>query len=288
MTKKKIAAFFTAAALCGALAVGSSMAYLTDHDSVTNKFSVGKVDIVGHEPNYTPDNDGKTNNIVPTQVIKKDPQIENVGKNDAYVYLDVSIPIAKVITVNAAGNRLNGGVAKDTELFSMNNVSKKWTLMYNKRVGDNMVYTYSYNEILAPGKTTDPIFTSLTAANIVEGQLDGKDLNVPVHYYAIQELNTGEGTTIPQKAASAWKKYELQNRARQDRSRLRSLTKAEIMGLQPLMETEMQHRMKTKQIPQMMFRLSRNRMETTLYHKNTLNNSPESHPDCSEKEGKTA
>ena len=102
MTKKKIAAFFTAAALCGALAVGSSMAYLTDHDSVTNKFSVGKVDIVGHEPNYTPDNDGKTNNIVPTQVIKKDPQIENVGKNDAYVYLDVSIPIAKVITVNAA------------------------------------------------------------------------------------------------------------------------------------------------------------------------------------------
>lgn len=49
MTKKKVAAFFTAAALCGALAVGSSMAYLTDHDSVTNKFSVGKVDIVGHE-----------------------------------------------------------------------------------------------------------------------------------------------------------------------------------------------------------------------------------------------
>ena len=83
--------------------------------------------------------------------------------------------------------------------------------MYNKRVGDNMVYTYSYNEILAPGKTTDPVFNSLTAANIIEGQLDGKDLNVPVRYYAIQELNTGEGTTIPQKAASAWKKYELQN-----------------------------------------------------------------------------
>ena len=140
MTKKKVAAFFTAAALCGALAVGSSMAYLTDHDSVTNKFSVGKVDIVGHEPNYTPDNDGKTNNIVPTQVIKKDPQIENVGKNDAYVYLDVSIPIAKVITVNAAGNRLNGGVAKDTELFSMNNVSKKWVSDDKKiQIDDNIM-----------------------------------------------------------------------------------------------------------------------------------------------------
>lgn len=211
MTKKKVVTFFAVSALCGAMAIGSSMAYLTDHDSVTNKFSVGKVDIEGQEPNYTPDPDGKTNNILPTQVIKKDPQIKNVGKNDAYVYIDVSIPIAKVITVNAAGNRLNGGVAKDTELFTQNNVSKKWTLMYNKRVGDNMVYTYSYNEILAPGKTTDPVFNSLTAANIIEGQLDGKDLNVPVRYYAIQELNTGEGTTIPQKAASAWKKYELQN-----------------------------------------------------------------------------
>lgn len=211
MTKQKVVTFFAVSALCGAMAIGSSMAYLTDHDSVTNKFSVGKVDIEGQEPNYTPDPDGKTNNILPTQVIKKDPQIKNVGKNDAYVYIDVSIPIAKVITVDAAGNRLNGGVAKDTELFTQNNVSKKWTLMYNKRVGDNMVYTYSYNEILAPGKTTDPVFNSLTAANIIEGQLDGKDLNVPVRYYAIQELNTGEGTTIPQKAASAWKKYELQN-----------------------------------------------------------------------------
>ena len=27
-------------------------------------------------------------------------------------------------------------------------------------------------------------------------------------------------------------------------------------------------------------------METTLYHKNTFQNSPESHPDCSEKKGK--
>ena len=81
MTKKKVAAFFNSSSTYAAhLAVGSSMAYLTDHDSVTNKFSVGKVDIVGHEPNYTPDNDGKTNNIVPTQVIKKDPQIEKCWK----------------------------------------------------------------------------------------------------------------------------------------------------------------------------------------------------------------
>ena len=178
---------------------------------MTNQFTVGKVDIEGEEPNYTPDPDGKTNDIVPTEVIAKDPQIENVGKNDAYVYMDVSIPIAKVITTDADGNRQNGGVAKDTELFTMNNVSKKWTLMYSRRVDNNMVYVYSYNEILAPGKTTDPLFTSVTFANVVEGQIDEEQFDVPVNFYAIQALNTGDGTSVPEQAADAWQKYVNQN-----------------------------------------------------------------------------
>lgn len=211
MKRKKIAAFLVAGALCAALAAGSTMAYLTDKDDVTNQFTVGKVDIEGEEPNYTPDPDGKTNDIVPTQEIAKDPQIENVGKNDAYVYMDVSIPIAKVITADADGNRLNGGVATDTELFTMNNVSKKWTLMYSRRSGDNMVYVYSYNEILAPGETTDPLFTSVTFANVIEGQIDEKQFDVPINFYAIQALNTGEGGSVVEQAADAWEKYVNQN-----------------------------------------------------------------------------
>lgn len=211
MKRKKIAAFVVAGALCAALAAGSTVAYLTDKEDLTNQFTVGKVDIEGEEPNYTPDPDGKTNDIVPTEEIAKDPQIENVGKNDAYVYMDVSIPIAKVITTDADGNRQNGGVAKDTELFTMNNVSKKWTLMYSRRVDNNMVYVYSYNEILAPGKTTDPLFTSVTFANVVEGQIDEDQFDVPVNFYAIQALNTGDGTSVPEQAADAWQKYVNQN-----------------------------------------------------------------------------
>ena len=125
--------------------------------------------------------------------------------------MDVSIPIAKVITTDADGNRQNGGVAKDTELFTMNNVSKKWTLMYSRRVDNNMVYVYSYNEILAPEKTTDPLFTSVTFANVVEGQIDEDQFDVPVNFYAIQALNTGDGTSVPEQAADAWQKYVNQN-----------------------------------------------------------------------------
>ena len=122
--QRKIVFWAASLLLTGALAAGGTLAYLTDKDSVTNQFVVGKVDIEGNEPSYAPDPDGKTNHIVPTQVIPKDPRIKNKGKNDSYVYMDVSIPIAKVIVADTSGNRLNGGAAVDTELFSMNQLSR--------------------------------------------------------------------------------------------------------------------------------------------------------------------
>ena len=68
------------------------MAYLTDHDSVT-KFSVGKVDIVGHEPNYTPDND-ENQQYRSDPGNQKDPQIEKCWKNDA-MYIGCFYPDCK-------------------------------------------------------------------------------------------------------------------------------------------------------------------------------------------------
>lgn len=211
MNKKKTTVMIGAVLLCTALAVGGTVAYLTDKDEVTNQFTVGRVEIEGKEPGYTPDPSGKTEDIVPTEVIPKDPQITNIGKNDAYVYMDVSIPVAKVITVDEQGKRQNDGAAKETELFTMNELSEQWTLMYQKRVGDNMVYTYSYNDILAPQETTAPLFQSVTFANVVEGQLEESQLDIPVNFYAIQSLNTGGGSSVVEQAADAWLKYVNQN-----------------------------------------------------------------------------
>lgn len=45
--------------------------------------------------------------------------------------------------------------------------------------------------------------SSVTAANIVEGQLDEKEVDIPINYYAIQALNTGEGSTAAERAAKA-------------------------------------------------------------------------------------
>ena len=68
--QRKIVFWAASLLLTGALAAGGTLAYLTDKDSVTNQFVVGKVDIEGNEPSYAPDPDGKTNHIVPTRVSK--------------------------------------------------------------------------------------------------------------------------------------------------------------------------------------------------------------------------
>lgn len=198
----KTTAVFCAAA---ALAAGGTMAYLTDYDKTVNEFTVGKVDIELEEPNWKPEDNTK---IEPTQQIRKDPQVKNVGINDAFVYLEVSIPTADVITADASGNRIE---KKNTELFSF---AKKadWTQLEAKTSGTNKVYTFAYNKILKPGQTSTTLFDIVTFANVVEGQLDTRQFQIPVRAYAIQTVNTGgdEGTVV-QQAAVAYQKYVLQN-----------------------------------------------------------------------------
>ena len=55
------------------------------------------------------------------------------------------------------------------------------------------------------------LYLRATAANIVEGQLDEKEVDIPINYYAIQALNTGEGSKAAERAAKAWEKYVNQN-----------------------------------------------------------------------------
>ncbi len=203
---KKMVKGIALAAMLAALAAGGTAAYLTDFETATNSFTVGKVDIELDEPNWKPDDNTK---IVPTQVIKKDPFIKNRGINEAFVYLEVSVPVRNVITAAQDGTR--NALAK-TELFSYTK-NKEWTQLERKAIGQNMVYTYAYNHILKPGEKTTTLFSTVTFANIIEGQLDTQQLDMPVRAYAIQSTNTGEDkTTIPEQAAAAYQKYVNQNK----------------------------------------------------------------------------
>ena len=118
-------------------------------------------------------------------------------------------PAVNVITVAKDGTR--NALAK-TELFSFTK-NKDWTQLERTEVGQNMVYTYAYNHILKPGTKTTTLFDTVTFANIIEGQLDTQQIDMPVRAYAIQATNTGDDkTTVLEQATAAYQKYVNQNK----------------------------------------------------------------------------
>lgn len=228
---KGIVAVLTAAAV-SVCAAGGTMAYLTDHAEVKNTFTVGKIEIEGKEPHWDPDGDGEeggiAEDVVPTQSFPKDPFIKNVGKNDAYVYIEVEVPMANAAYTDAKGILKNSAKDSAIELFEfdaegktvqtltegvgVSEVNDKWTQICKKEQDGKAIYTYCYQEALRPNEETTRLFDKITFANVVEGQLDGVTLDVNVHFYAIQTLHTEEqGETTVEKAMEAYEKYMAQN-----------------------------------------------------------------------------
>lgn len=203
---KKLKKGILIAAAAGVLCAGGTVAYLTDYDATVNEFTVGKVDVELKEPGWNPQDNQK---LLPTQEIAKDPQVKNIGNNDAYVYLEVSVPIRSVKTADAQGNLIQ---QKDTELFTYA-ANQNWTLLQSARKDSNQVYTYAYNKIVKPSETSEALFEKVVFANIVEGQLDNEKIDIPVRTYAIQTANTGGNTgSVAEQAKTAFQKYINQNK----------------------------------------------------------------------------
>lgn len=76
-SKKQLLRTLIACGLVVSVAAGGTVAYLTDAETATNTFTVGKVKIDLEEPGYPGNDSDEVKNIVPNQEIVKDPQIEN-------------------------------------------------------------------------------------------------------------------------------------------------------------------------------------------------------------------
>lgn len=91
------------ALLMAAGSVGGVIAYLTDAEVATNKFTIGDVSIEGLEPNWPGNDDPTPKDIVPNEEVAKDPQMDNKGTNDAIVFMTVDSPLAKITVINDDG-----------------------------------------------------------------------------------------------------------------------------------------------------------------------------------------
>lgn len=208
MNKKKLLTTLGALSLAATVSIGGTVAYLTDQDTADNKFTIGKVEVTLDEPSW---DEEKHQDLQAGESVKKDPKITNTGINDAYVYMEVQVPMETVITAATNGTRENGGVAVKQELFTFT-PNTNWTQISKTETDSHMVYVYSYDKILAAGESTNTLFDTMTFANIVEGQIDEREYTVPVEAFAIQTANTGDGSgDIPSEARSAYQKYVNQN-----------------------------------------------------------------------------
>jgi len=154
-TKKRTAIIGIALALV--LAVGGTLAYLTAMTGEKeNVFTMG-TNITGilEEPNWDP---AEAENFTPSKVIAKDPQIENTsvtGTDPAYVGATLTYQVkddtgAWVDTTYAALDQFINIQTNTVLGFNTTN----WTM------ADNNTRAY-YTPTVAPGITTDPIFTDV-------------------------------------------------------------------------------------------------------------------------------
>lgn len=173
MNKKKAIAVISAAGLAGVLAVGGTMAYLTNTQSATNTFTVGDVEVGIDEPNFpggggdenedgiddskkSEDEDGdgipdENEEQVPQQETDKDPMITNKSISDAIVFVKVTVPVREFTPVNDDGTR--GEKARD-ELYVF-----KQGQMATQANPNGQDYTFPYGapEGAATTITADPV-----------------------------------------------------------------------------------------------------------------------------------
>ncbi len=194
MNKKK---GLVVGALALTLATTGIFAYFTDMETKTNTFTAGNVNIELTEESWVETNG---ENITPNKTIAKDPKVKNIGTNDAYVFVEVSVPTADVVVATADGTK---GSSQSTELFTYA-LNEGWKEVPSaKKVEGNVTkHTYAYGTdttmtaLTSQQTTTAAVFDSVQFVNLVEGQ-NLPNLDVIVTAKAIQTENINGGKTAP-------------------------------------------------------------------------------------------
>ena len=170
MNKRKLMLVALSLCMVAILAVGGSLAYLTDTDAKTNTFTVGNVQIAIDE-NFT---DGSK--LLPGIDVTKEVKIKNTGTEDAYVWYTYAIPSVLNHNTDASKNILhvnhygrtwdnyrenpNYWVDGQTEALPL---EQTWDVDW-KQVGDDVViddsgikydvYVCLYHGVVAPNAET--------------------------------------------------------------------------------------------------------------------------------------
>ena len=161
-----------------------TLAYFTDTGTAHNVITTGNVDIELNEwadEACTQPFQDKTG-VMPGTKVTKIVEVKNTGTGAAFLRLYVE---KNVYDANQK--------PMESDPVSLDFDNRNWT--YSESEG-----YYYYNRPLEPGKTTEPLFTTVTFDPLMGNEYQNATAHVKVIAYAVQSANNGDS---PQ-AAKGW------------------------------------------------------------------------------------
>lgn len=168
----------SAVVIVAALSAYGSVAYFTAEDTARNVITAGKLKIELQEKMLTSDGEKTVPfedrlGVMPGSEVSKIVEVKNTGGQDAWVRVSVNKAI-----------ELAEGVEDEVDLslisFDLN--TDYWT----EKDG-----FYYYTAKLAPGHTTEPLFTAVTFAKTMSNQYQNSKAILTVNAYATQTVHNG-------------------------------------------------------------------------------------------------
>ena len=167
-------------------------AYFTSTDlTVTNVFIPGTVRAELTETDWE---EKSGEHMLPGETRQKNPAVRNTGTLEAWMFLEVEIPVRKIALVDQETRRKMPET--ETELFTFS-TSQNWELLERSEEYNCVRYLYGCRELTAPLQETDCLFEHITSVPYLEGSLnDREELKIPVMAKAIQKNIAPEGTSL--------------------------------------------------------------------------------------------
>ena len=210
--KKHARSMAVLCAIAVLLVVGSTVAYFSSSDEITNRFASSSFDIILTETNWNP---LAARDVLPGDELPKNPQVINNDRTPGYIFLRVTVPADATAVDNDDGSSFgeapehvplykfmvwNGdspaSYSVDSSFSAAQRVrSSQWIALGSpsyRAADQSYVYVYAYStngSTLSPlreGETTEPLFDRLQLWNFNESIDLEQNHSVLVEAFGIQ------------------------------------------------------------------------------------------------------
>lgn len=193
--KEKIAEILAIACLTFGtfmLSLEATGAYLTQHTpEARNHITLGSLSVELRESTW---NEEKAQKLLQQTTVAKNPSVTNTGGEDAWIFLQVTVPVRKIALVDETSKKKTS--RNNTPLFSYTPGSQ-WELVEQTDDDAGQVRVYGFRQLLKSGESTQPLFEQVTLANYLEGELTETDsLEMPIKVMAVQDHVVKEGGSL--------------------------------------------------------------------------------------------